>query len=300
MTRVLAFRTKALAIFTFSILLLAGCGNSKPEASLIKSCEELNKNLILLKSAPNLFKASKPSEKLTENTADLYYITNIGNETRQRNKEEMLKKYPFLATSSERAMYFTELLENDMTFTILTEAIRNTGFKISLTQAEINSIKGDFEDPSYKLVRGEIDRIIGTDLYDEDDNFIGHSGCQQVSSFKYEQNQEDPAKFSYNLELDDSDLLWSRANNAVEWAYEVIQITNICQKTGRYSGRQCASNDYVSENDFSFEAPAPVDPWSRTWSSRQQEEMAKSVWCIRKGYRNYNYSKDVCSNELSR
>ena len=46
--------------------------------------------------------------------------------------------------------------------------------------------------------------------------------------------------------------------------------------------------------------PTKVDPWTRTWSSRQLEEIAKTTWCIEQGYRNYIYSKDVCTNTLSR
>ena len=42
------------------------------------------------------------------------------------------------------------------------------------------------------------------------------------------------------------------------------------------------------------------DPWSRTYRNRITEEVAKTTWCIKNGYRNYNYSKDICTNTLNR
>jgi hypothetical protein len=59
----------------------------------------------------------------------------------------------------------------------------------------------------------------------------------------------------------------------------------------------------ISPNNGSSETlptPTKVDPWTRTWSSRQMEEVAKTVWCIEQGYRNYIYSKDICTNTLNR
>ena len=44
------------------------------------------------------------------------------------------------------------------------------------------------------------------------------------------------------------------------------------------------------------------NPFDRTWktSERDMEELAKTVWCIENGFRNYIWSKDICTNELSR
>ena len=285
-----------------STLLLAGCGSSKPEASMIESCEKLNLNLISLSKEPVLFKVKDPSEKLTSTTSDLYFITNVGNATRERNKKVITDRYPFLTKYFANALYMRGSLDNDIELAILTEAIKNTGFEISLTPSQVAAVKGDYEDPSFGVLNEEIDRIIGDDIYDEDENYIGESGCANVSSYKYDLNQEDPDKYPYDFELDDTGLLWSRAVNSITWAYEVVTFTNICQKDGDYLGNECARNDYVSnvDYDFNFEAPTPVDPWTRSWSSRQQEELAKTVWCINKGYRNYNYASDACTNTVSR
>ena len=285
-----------------STLLLAGCGSSKPEASMIESCEKLNLNLISLSKEPVLFKVKDPSEKLTSTTSDLYFITNVGNATRERNKEVITNRYPFLKKYFANALYMRGSLDNDIELTILTEAIKNTGFEISLTPSQVAAVKGDYEDPSFGVLNEEIDRIIGDDIYDEEENFIGKSGCANVSTYKYDLNQEDPDKYPYDFELDDTDLLWSRAISSIKWAYEVVTFTNICKKDGDYLGNECARNDYVSnvDYDFNFEAPTPVDPWTRSWSSRQQEELAKTVWCINKGYRNYNYASDACTNTVSR
>jgi hypothetical protein len=293
---------KSLIFSLCSVLLLTGCGSSAPEASLIESCEKLNLNLISLSKGPELFKVKDPSEKLTDTTNDLYFITNVGNSTRERNKDVITNRYPFLSKYFANAMYMQGTLENDVELAILTEAIKNTGFEISLTASQISAVKGDYEDPSFDVLQDEIERIIGADLYDENDNFIGKSGCANVSTYKYDLNQEDPDKHPFDFEVDDTDLLWSRAINTITWAYEVVTFTNICQRDGDYLGNECARDDYVSKvtYDDSLPAPAPVDPWTRSWSSREQEELAKTVWCINKGYRNYNYASDSCTNTVTR
>lgn len=304
MSKFLVTAGKTIVISTAIALLLSGCGSSKPDDSLIKSCELLNINLDSLRKGPNLYKVDDPSDKFSSSTDELYLITNSGNATRQRNKEVILARYSFVANELENAMHFSGNLDNDIEFKLLVEAIKNTGFEISLTPAEIASIKGDPLHDLYpaELVSKEVDRIIGTDLYDEEDNFIGNTGCKLVSSYKYDLNQKDSEKYPLDDELDDTDLLWSWAKENMEWVYEVVTLTNICQKDGNYLGNKCARNDYVSKADYDYSLPTPTlgDPWSRTWSSRQQEELAKTVWCINNGYRNYNYSKDICTNTLNR
>lgn len=299
--RLLPFKViKTLAIFSCLFLLLTGCGSSKPEDSLIKSCEQLNLNLDALRQAPELYKVDDPSDKLTSSTSITYFLTNIGNETRQRNKDVISSKYAFMASNLETATRFSGNLDNDIRFKFFSEALKNTGFKINLTQSQINSLKGNYDDPSADLLDNEIDRIIGVDLYDEEDNFIGVTGCKLVSNYKYDLNQEDSEKYPYDDELDDTDLLWIQAEDNVEWVYEVVTYTNICQKEGSYLGHDCARNDYVSKVDYSLPAPSRVNPWSRTWSSQQLEAIAKTTWCIENGYRNYIYSTDSCSNTISR
>lgn len=293
---------KSVVISASMALLLSGCGDSKPDDTLIKSCEQLNINLNSLRQAPNLYKVDDPSDKFSSSTDDLYLITNSGDKTRQRNKDVILDKYSFIASDLESAMNSTGVLDNVIRLKLLTEAIKNTGFKISLTPSEIASIKGDFEDPSSDLVDAEIDRIMGIDLYDEKDEYIGNTGCKLVSSYKYDLHQQDSEKYPHDYEVDDTDFLWTRAEGNIEWVHEVVTFTNICQKNGNYLGNECARNDYVPKGEYDNTLPAPTlgDPWSRTWSSKQQEELAKTVWCINNGYRNYIYSKDICTNTLNR
>jgi len=295
---------KAIVITASMALLLSSCGSSKPDDSLIKSCELLNINLDALRKEPNLYKVDDPSDKFSSSTDDLYLITNSGNATRERNKEVILSKFSFIAKELENATNFTGNLDNDIELKLLTEAIKNTGFELSLTPSQIASIKGDPLHDLYpaELVRKEVDRIIGTDLYDEEDNYIGNTGCKLVSSYKYDLHQKDSEKYPLDDELDDTDLLWARAEGNIEWVYEVVTFTNICQKDGNYLGNKCAKDDYVSKADYNDSLPAPTlgDPWSRTWRSKQQEELAKTVWCINNGYRNYIYSKDICTNTISR
>lgn len=222
-----------VALSVCSILLLTGCGSSKPEDSLIKACEQLNRNLAALKDELYLFKVKDSSDKLTASTDSGYFITNIGNDTRERNKSEILRKYPFLANELEAATSFSGNLDNIILYKILVQAIKNTDFKTSLTQSEINSIKGDYEDPSADLVDKEIDRILGvSDIYGS------HSGgCADVSNYKYELNQKDGEKYPYDDVLDDSKALWAYATNEVEFAYEVISYTNVCKKTANTLGK---------------------------------------------------------------
>lgn len=288
---------KTIVIGASMTLLLSGCGSSKPDDALIKSCEQLNINLNSLRQEPNLYKVDNPSDKFSSSTDDLYLITNTGNKTRQRNKDVILDKYSFIASDLESAMNSEGNLDNVIRLKLLSEAIKNTGFKIILTPSEIASLKGNYDDPSADLVNGEIDRIIGDSLYDEEGNFKEYTGCALVNSYKYQLENYD-----HDFEVDDTDFLWTRAEGNIRWVHEVVTFTNICQKNGNYLGNECARNDYVPKGDYDNTLPAPTlgDPWSRTWSSRQQEELAKTVWCINNGYRNYNYSKDICTNTLNR
>jgi hypothetical protein len=288
---------RALVVSASLTLLLSGCGSSTPDDALIKSCEQLNINLNSLRQEPNLYQVDHPSTKFSSSTDDLYLITNSGDKTRQRNKDVILDKYSFIASDLESAMNSRGNLDNVIRLKLLTEAIKNTGFKISLTPSEIASLKGNYDDPSADLVNAEIDRIIGVDVYDEDDNYTGNTGCKLVDSYKYTLEN-----YEYDMEVDDTDFLWTRAEGNIEWVHEVVTFTNICQKNGNYLGNECARNDYVPKGEYDNTLPAPTlgDPWSRTWSSKQQEDLAKTVWCINNGYRNYIYSKDICTNTISR
>ena len=290
------YRAGLIPIITAMALFVSGCASSKPDAALIKSCDQLNINLNSLRQEPNLYKVDDPSTKFSNSTDNLFLVTNSGNATRQRNKDVILRQYSFLASELENSLSVFGQFDTIIELKILTEALKNTGFKINLTPSEIASIKGDYEDPSSDLVDSEIDRIIGIDLYDEEDNYIGNTGCKLVSSYKYDLHQEDSEKYPLDDELDDTDLLWTRAVQNIKRQYEVVSLTNICQKNGNYLGNECARNDYVSKGDYDFTLPAPIlgDPWERDWRSIDTEIMAKSVWCINNGYSDYNKATDGC------
>lgn len=285
------YRAALISIATAMTLFVSGCGSSKPDDTLIRSCEQLNINLNSLRQEPNLYKVEDPSTKFSNSTDNLFLVTNSGNATRKRNKAVILSQYSFLASELENSQDTFGQFDNIIELKVLTEALKNTGFEINLTPSEIASIKGDYDDPSSDLVDAEIDRIIGIDLYDEKDNYVGNTGCKLVSSYKY--SLED---YEYDGELDDTDLLWTQAVDNIRRQYEVVTLTNICEKNGNYLGNECARNDYVAKGDYDYNVPAPTlgDPWERVWRSKDTEILAKTVWCINNGYSHYNKATDGC------
>jgi hypothetical protein len=44
------------------------------------------------------------------------------------------------------------------------------------------------------------------------------------------------------------------------------------------------------------------NPFNKVWKSTEKELeiLGKTVWCVEQGYRNYSYSKDICTNTLNR
>lgn len=53
-------------------------------------------------------------------------------------------------------------------------------------------------------------------------------------------------------------------------------------------------------NDEGNEAPKIENPFQRDFDSKNSEIVAKLSWCINEGYRDYNYSKDECTNTRNR
>ena len=60
--------------------------------------------------------------------------------------------------------------------------------------------------------------------------------------------------------------------------------------------------EIVSGEDTVYQNPSLPNPFLRDWSDREKdlESLAKTAWCIEKGFRNYSYSKDKCNNDISR
>ncbi len=83
-------------------------------------------------------------------------------------------------------------------------------------------------------------------------------------------------------------------------------------KTGKTTFSVIASNilgsseEVVSTIDLKIASRSATtsiiheNPWNRSFSNAQSESIAKTTWCIEKGWRNYDWSKDECTNSLSR
>jgi hypothetical protein len=94
--------------------------------------------------------------------------------------------------------------------------------------------------------------------------------------------------------MDGAESKWSDFEYSVEQAFELVGITNTCEKEGEFNSRPCGKKDYVSTEDYSSTPSAPVNPWEREWRSTETEIMAKTVWCIANGYSDYNKATDGC------
>jgi len=273
------------------LLIISSCGAGGPAKELIASCEKLNENILSMTQEPVLYKVSDTSETMRFSTDDGYFVTNIGVETRARNKQVIKQSYPYVSSFLDNALNYSGTLDNQIILAVLKEAIKGTGFELELTEAQQNSIKGDYEDPSYKLLKNEVNRIIGDDYVDDD--FEGPNGCIDVSDYKYANEDSDN---SYDYEKDDTSYLWDVLLGTLSNGYEIVVVTNVCEKTGKYFGQTCAKKDFIYKPDFSNSTAnsIKVNPWSRTWSSSSTERLAKTVWCIENGYRDYSTATDDC------
>ena len=63
-----------------------------------------------------------------------------------------------------------------------------------------------------------------------------------------------------------------------------------------------ATVEIISNADSVYQIPSQPNPFLREWSEREKnlESLAKTAWCIENGFRNYTYSKDECTNKISR
>lgn len=148
-------------------------------------------------------------------------------------------------------------------------------------------MKGDYSDPSYKILQKE---LIALGLEEDYDSEIP-AGCAIIDEYKYNQSAETGEDFGYEDYLE---YKWSDFEYSAETGMELVGITNTCEKEGEFNGRQCGKKDYISTEDYSSTPSAPVNPWERDWSSRDTEIMAKTVWCITNGYSDYNKATDGC------
>ena len=84
------------------------------------------------------------------------------------------------------------------------------------------------------------------------------------------------------------------------WVNYVITASNDIGST-EFRGRNYIFPINRTESNEGAPSPAPtlVDPWTRSFRDRKTEEVAKLVWCLQNGYRNYDYSQDECTNRIA-
>jgi hypothetical protein len=90
------------------------------------------------------------------------------------------------------------------------------------------------------------------------------------------------------------------------WNYNVKGTNRSVVFERSVSNDKGSSNNTLLKVNSSDYSPMPAEiqanPFERNWkfNEKELETLGKTVWCIEQGYRNYNYSKDICTNTLSR
>lgn len=282
-------RAVLVSIITAMTLIISGCGGEKVDAALLEKCDLLRANLEKLTYTPTFAKVDDPSDTFSYLSLSVsgYIAGNLGVETRANARKLILDKHPYLADYLNNATGKEYSLDNAIRLAMLEKAIEGTGLTLSLTTAQKQKMKGDYSDPSYKILQKE---LIALGLEEDYDSEIP-AGCAIIDEYKYNQSAETGEDFGYEDYLE---YKWSDFENSVENAVEMVGIANTCEKEGEFNGRQCGKKDYISTEDYSSTPSAPVNPWERDWSSRDTEIMAKTVWCITNGYSDYNKATDGC------
>jgi hypothetical protein len=283
-------RAALISIITAMTLIISGCGGgAKVDAALLEKCDLLRANLEKLTYTPTFAKVDDPSDTFGYLSLSVsgYIAGNLGMETRANARKLILDKHPYLADYLNNATGNEYSLDNAIRLAMLEKAIEGTGLTLSLTAAQKQNMKGDYSDPSYKILQKE---LIALGLEEDYDSEIP-AGCAIIDEYKYDQSAETGEDFGYEDYLE---YKWSDFENSVENAVEMVGIANTCEKEGEFNGRQCGKKDYISTEDYSSTPSAPVNPWEREWRSTETEIMAKTVWCITNGYSDYNKATDGC------
>jgi hypothetical protein len=284
------YRAALVSIITAMALIVSGCSaGGKVDEALVADCELLRANLARYTYSPEFDKIDAPTESFNYMSMSVngYVAGNLGTATRAWAKKLILENHPYLADYLSKATGNENSLDNAVRLVILEKIIEGTGFTLSLTEAQKQNTKGDFEDPSYDLLQKE---LYALGLVVDSDSEVP-LGCAIVDQFNYEQANESGEDYDMRSALE---YKWIDYAYAVENAIEMVGITNTCEKTGEFNSRQCGKKDYVSTEDYSSTPTTPVNPWERDWSSTDSEIMAKTVWCISKGYSDYNKATDDC------
>ena len=269
---------------------ISGCSaGEKVDAALLEKCDLLLANLAKLTYSPTFAKVDDPSDTFNylSVSVDGYIAGNLGVETRANARKSILDNHPYLAEYLNNATGNEYSLDNAIRLAMLEKAIEGTGLTLSLTAAQKQSMKGDYSDPSYKILQKE---LIALGLEEDFDSDIP-LGCAIVDEYKYNQSAESGEDFGLGDYLE---YKWSDFEYSVETGMELVGITNTCEKEGEFNSRQCGKKDYISTEDYSSTPSDPVNPWEREWRSVETEIMAKTVWCIANGYSDYNKATDGC------
>jgi hypothetical protein len=284
------YRAALISIATAMTLIVSGCSaGEKVDEALVAKCELLRANLAKLTYSPEFTKVEDPGETFDYLSLSVsgYIAGNLGVKSRAEARRLILAKHPYLADYLSQSTGDEYSLDNAVRLAMLEEAIKGTGFTLSLTDAQKRNTKGDYTDPSHDLLEKE---LIGLGLEVDYDSEIP-LGCAIVDEYKYEQSAETGEDFDMGDYLE---YKWSDYVNSVDNALEMVGITNTCEKTGEFNSRECGKKDYISTQDYSSTPATPTNPWDRDWSSTDMEIMAKTVWCITNGYSDYNKATDGC------
>jgi hypothetical protein len=284
------YRIALLSVITAMTLIVSGCSaGGKVDEALAANCELLRANLARYTYSPEFDKIDDPTDSFSYTSLSVsgYVAGNLGTATRAYAKKLILENHPYLADYLSKATGNEYSLDNAVRLVMLEKIIEGTGFTLSLTAAQKQNIKGDFEDPSYDILQKELFALGLEEDYDSEVPL----GCAIVDQFNYEQSLETGEDYDLRSALE---YKWSDYSYAVEQAIELVGITNTCEKTGEFNSRECGKKDYISTEDYSSTPATPTNPWERDWSSKDMEIMAKTVWCINDGYSDYNKATDGC------
>ena len=285
------YRAGLISIITAMVLIVSGCGGGggKVDEALAANCELLRANLAKLTYTPEFALVEDAGETFNylSLSVDGYFAGNVGIKSRVAARELVVANHPYLADYLSKSTGNEYSLDNAVRLAMLEKAIEGTGLTLTLTEAQKQNTKGDFSDPSYDILQKE---LIGLGLETDYDSEVP-LGCAIVDENKYNQSAESGEDFGMEDYLE---YKWSDYEYSVEQGLKLVGIANTCEKTGEFNSRQCGKKDYISTEDYSSTPATPTNPWERDWSSKDSEIMAKTVWCISKGYSDYNKATDDC------
>jgi len=278
------YRASLVPIITAMTLIVSGCSggdsaSGKVDEALVANCELLRANLAKLTYTPKFAKVEDAGETFDylSLSVDGYFSGNVGVKARVAARQLVVDNHPYLADYLSKATGDEYSLDNAVRLAMLEKAIEGTGFTLTLTAAQKQTIKDDPSYPSDKILQTE---LIGLGLETDYDSEVP-LGCAIVDEYQ-------------SMPGDYLEYKWSDYEYAVEQGLKLVGIANTCEATGEFSYKPCGKKDYISTQDYSSTPATPTNPWERDWSSTDSEIMAKTVWCIANGFNDYNKATDDC------